>query len=338
MAGRMDPLLVAECEGASPNLFWILDLHLASGVDKQWSEGSPASAVLGQYVDKVVKWGGMRFGGSDRSFSITPTECSPLVQDTDKEFSTFLEGPQAEDLIRTPATALIRLGSANPAIPTSKWYTYFTGIMDQWGFQEPYQAKLWLRTDTRKLDAEFGRLVGPGDFPRADAAARGQLCPMIWGVQDSGADKGAVKTMLVDTSNQWYLLSVGWLKAVSRVFVAGLQVTSNFTVIHPTVNGRVYTVIQWTGSAPPDGAITADVQGYETVGDGTGTLIENEANILKHLLVNFIYGDATSLWLADATAPVDTTAFASAAAILDRGGRRAGGSSTGRRCRRVWRC
>ena len=60
---------------------------------------------------------------------------------------------------------------------------------------------------------------------------------------------------------------------------------------------------------------TADGQGLEDGGNGAGALIEQAASQIKHMLVNWVYGDYKSgLWLADSTAPVDASAFAAHAA------------------------
>jgi hypothetical protein len=141
---------------------------------------------------------------------------------------------------------------------------------------------------------------------------------MIYGVHDSSGDKGAVPAISIDVALKRFLVAVGWLKTVDRVYIAGIQQTSGFTVTHPLVNGRVYTCIDFTTT--PTGDVTADVTGYETVGDGSGALIENEADQLKHQLINFVYEDALTTWLAGSSTPFDATTFTAAATLFTRNG------------------
>jgi hypothetical protein len=74
--------------------------------------------------------------------------------------------------------------------------------------------------------------------------------------------------------------------------------------------------VKWT-SDPLDAVVTVDVAGYETVGDGSGTLITNPVRQLKHWLDQFVWGEYLGgNWLA-ATAPIDTTRLTETEAFLD---------------------
>jgi hypothetical protein len=89
-------------------------------------------------------------------------------------------------------------------------------------------------------------------------------------------------------------------------------------------NGRRYTAIGVLAAAlNPDDVhrFTFDVQGIETVGDGTGALITNYFDAYLHFLKNFGLGDwQTGAWLAaptwpDASPMIDTASFAAAQAV-----------------------
>jgi hypothetical protein len=63
-----------------------------------------------------------------------------------------------------------------------------------------------------------------------------------------------------------------------------------------------------------------DAQGYETVGDGTGTLIENPVEQIVHALHNWVWSSYTSdVWFTG-SAPVNAAAAATAAAYFTRKG------------------
>jgi hypothetical protein len=315
MSRGMSAPMITECRLEKPRLYHTVDLALAGGT-RLWSDTDIASDTLGLYRQKVLDWGGdlALYDVADLNYSIVPIELAPTVADADKDLSNYLESSNADTLVLSPPAVTIKLISPN--VTPANWFTLFTGIFVKWGFPTPGRVKLYFRTNTIKLEAPYGRLLAPGDFPFADPSARAQIAPMVYGTHDSGGEKGQIPSLLVDVNRNWFLLSVGWLKSVDRVYVGGVQ-QSAFTILHPIVNGRVYTVVSFTST--PTGDVTADVTGYETNGDGTGTLIDNPADVIKHFLVNWVYGDYMSgAWLADATAPVDTAEFAIANAFLAR--------------------
>jgi hypothetical protein len=123
--------------------------------------------------------------------------------------------------------------------------------------------------------------------------------------------EGMIKAFKVDSVNFKYLLSLGYLKSVDAVYSDKVRktVTSDYTITNPIVNGKQFTLIEFVADQA-DNEITADVKGYETLGDGTGTLIDDPVDQLKHLLVNFVWGDYSSgAWLPDVSAPIDTVRF-----------------------------
>lgn len=311
MPGRFSPAMKAEVAKRQSDLCWLLDLSFAGGT-KRYSEGSVASLSLGQYVGKLLDIGGLSEGGQDRDYGLSQGEMTVTLDDTDFEIAKYLESSNGLTVVGT--AAVLRLASNN--VIASDWFTLFTGIVDDYAFPAPLTVQLVLRTDDRKLNGTSGRLVTGADFPAAVQGARGQMIPRIYGVWDSGGEPGAVPCPLVDIANNWYLVCEGWAKAVDRVYVNGVQVTSGCTITHPLVNGRRYTMVVFTASQA-DAAITADVQGYEATGDGSGALISIPSDQLKHYLVNFQYNDwKDGAWFADSTAPINTTFFSSAATFL----------------------
>lgn len=114
-----------------------------------------------------------------------------------------------------------------------------------------------------------------------------------------------------------------------------------------TYNGRVYTCvyIKEGGVSPIDVKAIIDgdvpfsinVQGIETVGDGSGTLIEESFAVYKHLMQNWVFGDyEAGSWLTtptfpdtDAVAMMNDQSFTDCAAIAARrisGGYKAAGA------------
>lgn len=307
----MASAMKTECLSATRRLGVLLVVAFSGGT-RRWCNVPISSDTLGHYYSDVNTFGSLPWGvPADRDFSLSPIEVTPTVADTDKDLSNYLESSSAETLTTSPPVATMTLFSPNVAV--ASWFTLFTGVLVKLKVPAPGQVQLFLRTNTTTLDATFGRLLAPGDWPYADPSARSQIAPMIYGTHDSGGDGGAVPAILVDIPSKRYLLSVGYLKSVDRVYIDGVQTTS-FTVSHPTVNARIYTCVDFT--TMPTGDVTADVTGYEATGDGSGALMETPSDQLKHLLSNFVFGSYTSgSWLAT-SALIDATAFSTASTFL----------------------
>lgn len=97
-------------------------------------------------------------------------------------------------------------------------------------------------------------------------------------------------------------------------FSAGSSTTAGYQILTPVVNGKQWTILEFNVTSEADEfnerTVAVDVEGIEDVGDGTGFLITNPAQMLKHFFVNWVaneYGSGD--WLADTTAPVDATTF-----------------------------
>jgi hypothetical protein len=104
--------------------------------------------------------------------------------------------------------------------------------------------------------------------------------------------------------------------AIPRVFDGDtLLALSAYTITYLSAGGTLWTIVSFTSA--PSGEVRVDAHGYDTVGDGTGTLIDKPTDILKWLAVNLWFQENTSgAWFADATAPLDTTSFSTIATAL----------------------
>ena len=157
--------------------------------------------------------------------------------------------------------------------------------------------------------------------------------PLIYGKHSSFGNTatGAVPLVPLDSTGTKFLLCWGRPTAVVNVYSAKIlkTLTTDYSVSYPTTNsGRLATVVTFV-AAQGDKEITADVQGYETAGDGTGTLIESPVDQIKHVILNWVFNDYMSgLWFSESTAPVDPSYFAqlSARFATARGSRRIFGS------------
>jgi hypothetical protein len=100
------------------------------------------------------------------------------------------------------------------------------------------------------------------------------------------------------------------------VYLAGVlkTLTTHYTVEHETINGRLYTLVTFV-SDPGEDPVTADVTGYESVGNGSGSTLTG-TDALAHLLTNFIYGDYQGGNWASTTTNINSTLFTAVQTIL----------------------
>lgn len=291
--------------GAAP--VWLVDLALPGGT-KRFAVGGAASATSGHYDGRVLSLGSFGRGVSERlsSLEIYSTEVS--VSDSDDALSMVLEGASGNAFRNSAAT--IRLGEASLA--QADWLTCYSGRLDSYGQSAPKTWTLSLRPNDLPLqrDSVPKGIITASDWPRVSKDVEGKRYPIIFGKHDSvsASNQGAVPCLLVDSLLFKYVVGVGALKAVDRVYVDGVPV-AGWTASTVTVNGRLLTIVTFTATQGT-ATITADVQGLTTVSDGSGTLIEDPPTVLKYLLVQFVYNDwKAGAWLADSTAPIDTTTF-----------------------------
>jgi hypothetical protein len=317
-----DPLFERLSKGVGP-FCWLLGMAVPGG-NRLYGATAYASAENGMYTSRVLGWGALRFDASERTGKLASVETTVTIDDSDHSFSKLIESEAGNDVRGSIAT--IRL--AHPEVSFVDWYPGMYGIITGWS---PLKGLTWglrLRVNDRPLMQNVPRqwIFTRGDWPNAKSDVIGKVAPWIYGKHSALGlgDTGMVPTYKVNTVDFTYLISACYLKSVDRVYKGGvLQIEGtgdDYTVGHPIVNGRQYTCVTFKND-PLDAAVTADVQGIETVGDGTGTLITNPATQLAHLLVNTVWNTYQSgAWFAYTTAPILLTAgtpFAEAATWLN---------------------
>lgn len=314
--GRMAPAMLAEVQKKDNELYPLQTISYP-GATKQYAHRTVSSRGFGMYAGRVLKWGSYNRGTLDRAYSLEPTQLSLTIDDTpdasgQRFFAELLEGVNGMSVEDSAASTTL----CSPNVDPADWFTLCTTIIEDYGW-EGLAYTLRLRSDDRALRREFPKdTITQANWPNAATSVRGRPWPLLYGEMDSGGAGGAVPTLLVDQVGFRYGIAAGHLKAVPRVLVDKIQVTSGFSIVYPVVGGRVYTLVKFD-SSQGDKQVTVDAQGYETVGDGSGTLITNPMDELIHLLVNWIIGDyKNGPWLSSSTAPIDAARAAAAATFL----------------------
>jgi hypothetical protein len=311
--GRLSAAMKLELERPAPAVAFVVSLTIAGTTYRFGALGEPGRlhAGAGLYEPRVMSWGGeFARGVNVRENTLEFVSLEILLNDTDQALARIFEGANRNAVRGSTLTLVL----ASPNVAANDWLTLYTGRVETIG--QPSALTWTVQVAPRDLPLQRESIpkatVGRASWPNAELEVLDRDVPLIYGKHSSvgGTNAGAVPTMLVDKQGFRYLVAAGWLKAVSAVYKDGVDVAaSNYSVTHPIVNGRLFTLIDFTADQGA-GVITCDVEGLETVGDGSGTLISDPAAIARHAITNFIYNDwKRGAYFASSTAPVDATSF-----------------------------
>ncbi len=280
----------------------VLELDLP-GATKYYGEAGDRADSIAGYIGKVMAWGNVQRQVSEHQASLPRPEFAVTLDDNDREFAKLIEGSTGDQILGSAARHKL-LGNN-----LAEW-TEFTGKLFKWVQRPVHQYVLSLRHDDEPLYRKFPKLrITQFDFPSADSTAIGQYYPIVLGVHDSNADTnaGMLPTYYIDKTGYRYLVSLGYTN-VRRVYGDGSIISvSDYAITHPTINGNDVTLVDFTDSSHDGEVITVDLDGYDTDGDGGGTIIENPVTQLEYLMENFIFGDWRSgSWLTSQAPIADT--------------------------------
>lgn len=306
------------------------------------------AATVGAFQARVKQWSPIRYATTDRGGSLQAAEVTVTLNDYDRTLAHYCEGADRNSIIGSAAT--IRLMSQ---ISSASWKTMFSGVVaDRPRFNRDLMtAELVLRTDDAFLERQYPRsawTINVSDFPRALPALWNTQAPILYGRHFSRGwtDYGMVPLLLIDTTNYYYLVTVGRAVAIENVYINKLLVSTSDWAYLSTANsmrgGKTYSLVSLTSTAYQvaydaensgstwagltgaqqteyirSATVTGDVQGLETIGDGTGTLIENPMAQFAHFFTNFVLGDwRNGYWLTQSTR-LDATTVTSMTTFFD---------------------
>ena len=296
-------------ERSSSGHAWVLELDVPGGI-RRYSEAGYSSLARGHYLGRVLSWGAIQRTPTEAEGTLSAVQTQVTIDDTSREWAQLVEGASAESVQGSAATIYL----AHPDVAFADWSTIFAGEIARKPWPGPLQASIVLRTSDRSLRSKVLRPaweIQGIEFPEAPQDSLNQFAGLLYGIHNSifTTEEGMVPAPRVGAGQ--YLLSAGWLKEVSRVYEDGSEtVPSDYSITHPIIGGKLYTRIDFDSDPGVSVVVTADVQGYEATGDGSGVLIEDPPDQLAHALSNFIVGDwRQGDWLAT-NAIVDAASFA----------------------------
>src|SRR5574341_1554011 len=313
---RMPWLMKQELRRAQGRSAWLQQEVALPGLTKRWTYGAAAGAAVagvGQFDGQMLSLSPLRRALSDRDGRMQEVQYTFAVEDEGDAIAA-LDPRQIKG-----SAATLRLVSAGA--PWAKAFVAFSGVVDRYSLVGDHRWEFTIAANDAALRLpSFPRArIDAADFFGLPAASAAQDGPLIYGKHSSQGNtaKGAVPLVALDAEGLKYLVAWGRMKAVDPVYSDGVLKTlgADYSLSFPVSNsGRTYTRVTFV-AAQGTKAITADMEGYESVGDGSGALVENPVEEFKHLLVNWIFNDYKSgTWFADSTAPVDVPMFRTLAA------------------------
>lgn len=326
----------AEVDRSNPRLRAGVRFTFPDGT-KLYSDVGLCSRLNGFHEALVKDWGQIRDASADSRNALEISDWSGL-QIIDKDGDWVTRASKYE-LRGSPVV----LTYSSPRIGTSDFFTRFSGVLLDHSASDgvitikcgpsfmlpliaPFPEIRVTLADFPELPDELVDIYAPiGPYGRHDSYAfgnatkgnsDGQIAPMYVGEY--------TETNLedVEITGSKFLIGVGMIKHVIMVYNNGIPITQGFAPgnwkdqsIYETINGVTWSRLQFT-TDKSDVDITLDLEGYETVGDGTGTLITDPTAQLMHFITNFGLGRyKTGPWLPD-SAVIDPTYLAALATYL----------------------
>lgn len=262
---------------------------------------------------------------SPDSTTIGATRLDVTVSDgPDRRIEKLLEG--AYEVKRSVGI----LKRASPDLVEADWLTRYTGLLDSWDWHTsaPGTVTLHFRPDDQALRNSWAPGVpilksewGEGSYVMPDGVS-GTYAPFLYGSHNSAglSGWGFIPLICVGQTGTTgrYLVSRGRVMAKT-----GTWKTSDRGAIAGTLEvvvrgGKTFSTVNFGAGVTAGLEIWGDFDGYETIGDGTGTLVTNPVRQLRHLLA-IIYADwRLGNWPALTVAPVHAPSWEACADWCDR--------------------
>jgi hypothetical protein len=273
----------------------------------------------GYYKPKILQASRPVYGGLDLGNSLRLPEMAITLDDCDDDFGTIIG--TNENALRAAVTVKA-VAIENGAVLDSM---SFTGVLASWSLTSDKVYQLTLRSDDTVLGSTVKKPIRPEDWPLVPVKTTwGTNAPIIIGLHDSAGitNTGACPVTHVDNVNFYGLVSWGWV-TVLRAYQDNVRVaagTAPFSsVVHLVRGGQMWTLLKFTSDQSAH-TWTADVQGVESVGDGSGTALNNAGECMLWFLRNLAFGTPKrGLWLTSG-GNLETADFTLATMALRAGG------------------
>lgn len=287
--------------------------------DEMYSDRPVGFAGIGACRPSILSISPFTFGVGLRGGGVAFSESVIALDNHLGRLTRIIEGGV------DPAGSEASLFVALPGLAEADWHVGLAGVIGKPAYRDR-AVEIRLRANDAPMRGTMPKAqILKSECPSALDSSHGVYLPYLYGEHDADAVTSKGMVPLVNwqhgsgAGDCRYALCIGRAKAVSRVYVNGtLQtLTTDYVVSYPIIGGKQITSIDLTAAAlAEDIVVTADAEGYETVGDGTGELILNPVDQFLHKLTNFGFGDYRyGTWLDPADYPLDLASFAQASAF-----------------------
>jgi hypothetical protein len=331
LSAAMKPLLQPTAgggPGVRPTKILKLGFPTAAGGPLYFA-GSGHYAPAASILPNVTRWDPIPIGAAEQPGGMRTPEVRVVIADKEPPpLRAILEG--AVDVSNSPSGIYWTVpGLAEFDVNgVLQWTPLSVGILDSFAY-DGLEVEVTLKPDSHALDYDDvpRTKLTRGDWPLIHAIAQNTYAPIVYGIHDavSLSGKGMIDCPNVRfdaTAGYYYVVSLGWIKSVDRLYLNGTlkTFTTQWDKAFVVAGGKRYTVVFLIGITPlPTDVIQVDCKGLTVNADGTGALITGGADVLKHALVNFGFGDwqapvaGLTGYLPDTGAPLDVVEFGSAA-------------------------
>lgn len=230
-----------------------------------------------------------------------------LLADTDRELINLSSTSQFKGV-----RARLRLGELR--LPLGAYETIFEGTIDDFG-ADNFAFRIVIRDRISTIPPKpVTGFVDVEDFPNAFPEHKGKPLPICYGTHsvtetedpNDYRNRGAWPTVFVNVSSseRVFLIAAHAVKEINEVYAfvesKGSQLLTLTTDYVPytaaPLNGQTMAFIKLTSSGFTKltdtngrfGALTCNVAGKESIGDGSGSLLSNPIDVLKDLLANYL--------------------------------------------------
>ena len=201
-------------------------------------------------------------------------------------------------------TVSIKVGTVNLAIGSFK--QIYKGVITNFSYaSETFKITVRDATERYLNSKDYGVIVGVDDFGSAADGAVGKRMPIIYG---ECTGNGPCQGLHVNTVLHGYVFAGHAVKAIDNVYSRDSdgnlsEITTGLTKTTALgFNGDYIAYVSFT-SDYSDYDIVANIDGVETNGDGTGTLITNPITQMEHFV---------DTWLSLPSALKDSTGITAA--------------------------
>lgn len=319
---NLAPTMKTETKRSSLALSYGVRFTFADGTVEQYSDVSWCSTSLGRFEQRVADWGRIRSAVGDQRNNFEPSIWSGLQILDDRGRWQIRD---ATSDIRGTVVELFYGGrrvSASDILPRYRGKVlgcnFKQGVMtfDEIGppflldlrGQIPY-GRMLLADHPELPDEAVGIQMALGAYGRHDSFAFGNL--------SKGDNDGQITPLYVGEYTEVNLLNQtitgsrfifgpGRMKRIVHIYRDEVKAADNLwnqQSIWQEINGRMWTRVQFKTNQSTK-TITADVDGYEYVGDGSGTVIEDRVDQIVHFLSQWVFPAEkyrTGLWLPTST-------------------------------------